>query len=170
MADFGLKYDLKSLQGYAALQKRLAAISGPNLGKGIMQSLGQAAVREQKKFLYTQAVTRRTGQSGRQITVEAATALSVMTVARGTAAWADTGTRPHIIRPKNKRILAWTKLASDRRLSGSARSNVKGGWSYAMLVHHPGTRPHPYMVRGAVEAVRQSGLTDKVIAAWNNAA
>jgi len=43
-------------------------------------------------------------------------------------------TAPHIIRPKNKKALSWT--------SG------KGGGGkryFAKVVHHPGTRPQPFI-------------------------
>lgn len=172
MAGQGLSYDLKSLQGYAALQRRLQAVG--NIDKTLMQGLGQAALREQKKLLYTTAVTRRTGHSGQLITLGPATATSAITYARGTAALAETGTRPHTITPKAAKVLAWAAGQPGgkfRRLTGSTRKRVaKANMTFAMIVHHPGTRPHPFMIQGAREAIRQTGLADKVIAAWNGAA
>jgi hypothetical protein len=41
------------------------------------------------------------------------------------------GTRPHLIRPVNKRILA----------------NKRTGQFFGKLVHHPGTKPNPYFLR-----------------------
>src|SRR3990167_7625187 len=42
------------------------------------------------------------------------------------------GTRPHIIRPRYKKVLAWSK----------------GGQGItAMVVHHPGSKPNPYHKR-----------------------
>jgi hypothetical protein len=169
MANYGLSYDLASLKGYAQLQKRLAAVGA--FDKTLMRDLGVAAVREQKRLLYTQAVTRRTGHSGQLVTLGAVSASSALTEARGTAAWADTGTKPHIITPKAARVLAWASSASGRRLTGATRKGVKAAnMVFAMVVHHPGTKAHPYMVRGAQEAIRQAGLADKVIAAWNRSA
>lgn len=165
MANFGLSYDLASLKGYAALQRRLEAIKGGGRDPSFMKNLGQAANREQKKLLYTEAVTRRTGQSGRQITVEAATAVSVMTVARGTAAWADTGTKPHRIPKVGNKLLAW---GGARRLSGALRSGASAD-HFAMHVQHPGTKPHPYMLRAAMRAVKQVGI-QPIIDLWNRAA
>lgn len=50
------------------------------------------------------------------------------------------GTRPHEIRPKNKRALRWA--------SG-------GAFVFARKVNHPGYRGDPYMISAADEAVRQ---------------
>ena len=47
------------------------------------------------------------------------------------AAFVNDGTRPHIIRPKNGQYL---------RFRGRG-----GGWVYAKLVHHPGTRARPFL-------------------------
>lgn len=169
MADFGTSYDLVSLRGYASLQRRFAAVGHVDLG--LMQGLAIAAVREQKRLLYTQAVTRRTGHSGQLVTLGPVTETSALTEARGTAAWADTGTRPHLITPQAKKALRWARSSSKGfRLTGVPKAGSTVDWAFAKVVHHPGTRPHPYMVRGAQEAIRQAGLADTVIAAWNGAA
>lgn len=47
------------------------------------------------------------------------------------------GTRPHDIRPKNKKALQW---------------GGPGGFRYAKVVHHPGTRGDPYMLKAADQA------------------
>jgi len=39
------------IQGYASLQRRIAAIKGPVLGKDIMSTLGHAAVNEAKNIV-----------------------------------------------------------------------------------------------------------------------
>jgi hypothetical protein len=176
MADFGpgSKYAAGTLQGYTALMRRLAAAKGGAIDAGLMQSLAQQANREQKALLYTEAVTRRTGHSGQLITIEGVTATSALTVARGTAAWADTGTRPHVITPKVASVLAWAAGqpgGAFRRLTGSPRKGTtSANMTFAMIVHHPGTKPHPYMLRGAQMAVSKSGLVERIVAAWNGAA
>ena len=43
----------------------------------------------------------------------------------------ELGTRPHIIRPVNARVLA----------------NKRTGQFFGKLVHHPGTKPNPFMLR-----------------------
>lgn len=55
------------------------------------------------------------------------------------AAFVNDGTRPHIIRPKNARAL---------------RFRVGGQIVYARVVHHPGTRPNPFLDRALRETLR----------------
>lgn len=179
MANFGpgSKFEAGTLQGYASLQRRLAALKSPTIGAGIMRQIANQAKREEIALMYS-AVTRRTGNSGRNVTVGEVTPTQAALIARSTAVYIDKGTRPHIIRPRNKRILAWPSSQAGRRLTGSARKAMftpggsarLGGWSYAMVVHHPGTRPHEFMVAGAKLAVSKSGLADAVVMAWNGAA
>ena len=49
------------------------------------------------------------------------------------------GTSPHVIRPKNKRVLRWP---------------LPGGFAFAKKVNHPGYEGHPYFVQAAKEAPR----------------
>lgn len=51
--------------------------------------------------------------------------------------WVHEGTAPHIIRAKNKSVLA----------------NVRTGQFFGKVVHHPGTKPNPFFTR----AIRNSG-------------
>jgi hypothetical protein len=75
------------------------------------------------------------------------------------------GSRPHVIRPRNRKVLAW---GGSRRLSGSLRSGA-GATSFAMVVNHPGTQPKPFLIPAAQRAVRESGI-EGIIKAWNEAA
>jgi hypothetical protein len=54
------------------------------------------------------------------------------------------GTRPHIIRPKNAKAL---------------RFKVGGRTVYAKVVHHPGTRPRPFLDRALNEVARSRGYS-----------
>ena len=49
------------------------------------------------------------------------------------------GTKPHIIRPRKKKALAWGKLKSGKAGKKGHRQFV------AKLVHHPGTKAIPFM-------------------------
>jgi HK97 gp10 family phage protein len=53
------------------------------------------------------------------------------------AAYVEFGTAPHEIRPKNP--------------DGVLRFQINGRWVFAKVVHHPGTKPEPF-VRPAFEA------------------
>ncbi|MDX2730997.1 hypothetical protein [Streptomyces sp. PA03-2a] len=46
--------------------------------------------------------------------------------------WVNEGTRPHIIRPRRKRVL---------------RFEIRGREVFAAYVRHPGTKPNPFMAR-----------------------
>lgn len=48
------------------------------------------------------------------------------------AKWVLGGTRPHEIRPRNAKALYWVD---------------RGGSHFARLVHHPGTKPNPFVRR-----------------------
>ncbi len=53
-----------------------------------------------------------------------------------TALWLELGTRPHVIRPKDKQALSWP-----------------GGEHPVKEVHHPGTKAQPF-IRPSVEILR----------------
>ena len=57
------------------------------------------------------------------------------------AAFVNDGTRPHIIRPRNARALRFV---------------VGGQVVYAKVVHHPGTRPNPFLDRALREVLSGS--------------
>lgn len=152
----------ETVEGMSDLQKRIAAISDPRKALGI---LGLAVVARAKEL-----VPRQTGNLGRTIRLGQVTATSVQVIAGGAAGvgyaqFVEFGTQPHVIRPKSKKILAWGK---NRRLSGSARSGSE--MIFAHEVHHPGTRPHPFIMPAAEEIIAKSGMDEMVVKPWNEAA
>jgi phage gpG-like protein len=162
------------IQGYASLQRRIAAIKGPVLGKSIMQTLAMATRNEAGNL-----VPHKTRNLARSIHVAEVTDTTARVVASANyAAAVEFGSKAHIIRPTAARIaagknfLAWASSSSKGiRLTGrpsSAKGNVTG-WAYAAIVHHPGTRPHPFLRPGAEKAITSAGLLDRVVAAWNKA-
>ena len=60
------------------------------------------------------------------------------------AAAVNDGTRPHEIRPRNAQAL---------------RFRIGGRVVYARVVHHPGTRPNPFLDRALREVTRPAGWT-----------
>lgn len=152
---------MADLKGYEQLQARLRAISGPALGQGAMRMLGMAAVREQKLLVH-----RKTGTTGRTIHVASVSNNSVTIEAAAAARWLEFGTKPHVIRPRIRKVLAW---GGPRRLSGALRKGA-GATNFATIVHHPGSRPYPFMLPGAKDAIRKAGLLDRIVDAWNSAA
>ena len=141
------------------LLTRMEAIK-PNIE--FMGRLALSAVREQKLL-----VPRKTSNLGRSIRIGAVTPRRAETVATAHyAAYVERGTRPHIIRPKNKKVLRWAADGSGR-LTGAVRAG--GQARFAKRVRHPGTKAQPYMVPGARKAVEGAGLKTVVITAWNRA-
>ena len=149
-----------AVKGLSQLLSRFSAIQ-PNAK--LMRNLALQAVREQK--LQTERF-RKTGNLGRSIMVGVVTDKYAETKATANyAAAVELGTRPHIIRPRNKKALAFAPAG--RRLSGSPRTG--SSVVFAKKVNHPGTKAQPYMVPGATKAVRELGA-DFVVKAWNDAA
>lgn len=53
------------------------------------------------------------------------------------ALWVHWGTKPHVIRPKNKKALRWA---------------AGGKFAFAGKVNHPGNKADPWLVRAAAQA------------------
>lgn len=145
------------VQGTAALQKRLKAIGET---RPVMRALQLSSIAEAHRL-----VPRKTGYLQRTIQPGTLTDTSAEVKATANyAAYVEFGTKPHIIRPKNRKALRWPL---SRRLSGRARSG--SGFAFAAIVHHPGTKPHPFLIAGAKAALAKSKLADIIVSEWNKA-
>ena len=149
------------LLGVTSLQRRLAALSGPTAFVTWHRLVGMAAVREQKLLVH-----RKTGNTGRSIHLASATATMAVTEAGGAAQFLEHGTKPHTITPKAAQALRFAASPGGARLTGSPR--VGAAVVFATIVHHPGTKPYPFMVPGAQAAVNATG-TDSFVEEWNAA-
>lgn len=110
-------------------------------------------------------VHRKTGFLQRNIRPGSISATNAQVVAATPyAASLEFGAKPHIIKPKNAKVLAW---GGPRRLTGRLRSGASPT-NFAMLVHHPGNKPYPYLIPGAKKAI--AGLKDIIVSVWNKAA
>ena len=169
------------IQGYASLQRRIAAIKGPVLGKSIMQTLADATHNEAANF-----APHRTGNLRNTIHVGVVTETSAEVVASANyALYVEENTRPHLITPNAKKALAFASQGvinerfgvqkkSSFRLSGSLTSAAMRSFGNAAFVvvksvHHPGTTGQHFMKRGAEAAIKSAGLLDRVVIAWNEA-
>ena len=149
------------ISGIPQLRARIEAIK-PN--EKLLRTIALSAVREQKLL-----APRKTGNLGRSIHLGAVTPTRAETIASADyAAYVEQGTRPHEIRPRNRKALRWAASSGDARLSGSPRSS--GRVRFAKRVQHPGTRAQPFMIPGAQKAVSDAGLKATVEKAWNDAA
>jgi hypothetical protein len=156
--------------GLRQLEARLTALRSPILGEKVMRTLALTTVREAKL-----AVPRRTGNLGRSIHVAAIGPVSARVVAGANyAAFVEFGTRAHEITPNAKRALRWAATSAGARLTGTPRKAAQrgalGGVVFATRVHHPGTRPQPFLLKGARAAILTGHLDSAVVAVWNAAA
>ena len=148
---------MADLKGYEQLQRRLHAIGKTQAELQVMQI---ATVAEAKR-----TVRRKTGHLSRSIVPGALSETHAVVEARTPyAATIEFGSKPHIIRPVKAKVLAW---GGTRRLSGTLASG-SSPTHFAMLVHHPGTRPYPYLLPAAKKAVGKA--KDVIVKLWNDAA
>jgi hypothetical protein len=145
------------LIGEEALRRRLKAIQKP---RPMLRTIQLRAVAESKKL-----VPRKTGHTARTIAPGVLTDMFTIVTASGAAAFLEFGTRPHVIRPRTKSALSWT---ASNRLSGRSRT-ASGRRFFAKVVHHPGTKPQPFLVPGAVAAINSVGIKT-IVEEWNKAA
>lgn len=153
---------MATVQGLAALERRLKAIGDT---KAALRALQIATISEAQK-----RAPRKTGHLQRSIRPGRVTDdFAIVEAKTPYAAAVEFGTKPHVIRPKNRKALAWAGPGGTR-LSGRRRTN-SGRLTFAAKVNHPGTRKQPYLIPGAKAAVSKSGgMKDTIVAKWNNAA
>lgn len=139
---------MSSLKGAGALRNRLKAVE--KAPAGLMRRLALSAVGQQKRLAPV-----RTGNLRRTIHIERVTRSSATTVASANyAAFVELGTKPHVIRPRRKKVL---------------RFSAGGRVVFTKYVNHPGTKAQPFMLPGAQKALADVGVKE-IIDAWNSAA
>lgn len=148
---------MSSVQGSDQLLARLRAMGETNAELKVLQL---SAIREAKLLVH-----RKTGHLGRSIVPGPVTKDHAIIEARTPyAASLELGAKPHIIRPRRAKVLAWGGV---RRLSGTLAAGSKPT-HFARLVHHPGNKPYPYLIPGAKKAL--AGVKDAIVKLWNEAA
>lgn len=150
------------IEGLDDVQKRLDAIKNPRQALG---RIGLIAVGYAKDL-----VPRKTGNLGRTIRLGQVTDSDVQILAGGQfgvgyAQAVEFGSKPHVIRPRNKRALRWS---GNNRLSGNPKTGA--AVTFSMYANHPGTQAKPFLRPAAERAVKESGLNELVIKPWNEAA
>lgn len=154
----------ETIEGMDELQRRIAAVGDTR------KFLGQLALMAVARA--KQLVPRKTGNLGRTIRLGNVSTTEAQILAGGRdgvgyAAAVEYGTRPHDIVPRVASVLSWPASGADARLSGSVRTGGKR--IFAKKVHHPGTKPQPYLIPAASQVVSEQGI-DFLIKAWNDAA
>ena len=153
------------LEGAHALQARIKAVGNVDgrVGSRLLRGWQMQTVYLAKKLVPVKTRNlSRTIHPGRLDGHEGATVVASAAYAR----YVEEGTRPHIIKPVRARVLAW---GGARRLTGSLRTGARPT-AFARIVHHPGSRPKPFLRPAAVQAMQELKMTDTFVVAWNEAA
>lgn len=146
-----------TIAGARELARRFDSIASSGTRREVLSVVGLTAVAEAKRL---EAPHRKTGNLGRTIRIGKLDDRSVQVLAGGSqtvgyAADLEFGTRPHVITAKRGKALRFSK---------------GGVVMFRRSVNHPGSRPYPYLVPGAIHALRLIGLTAPIVSAWNRAA
>lgn len=112
---------------------------------GIRSAVDQALEQGADEARQTHRYTDRTGDLTRSIddrltAVDALGAKGVIEAKSPYASFVENGTRPHEIRARRARMLAWEE--------------PQGDWHFARVVQHPGTKPFPFMGQAYLKAER----------------
>lgn len=147
------------VEGGRSFRKRLAALGDTST---LLREIQLRGIHEAKLL-----VRRKTGHLGRSIVPGPVTRSNAILRANANyAAYVELGTKPHVIKPRRAKALAWP-AAGQARLSGRARKGAK--LIFARLVHHPGTKAQPYLLPGVRKAIADTALARGLIERWNRA-
>jgi hypothetical protein len=119
--------------------------------KNFQGDVVQRVVEEMGDFAFTQMYSNapwRTGNLAMSIKKEVSEGKVVIKPLASYAFFVEKGTAPHLIRPVNASCLAF-------------QSGMLGGMVFAKLVHHPGTKPNPFVAQTALETRDEVGAIAK---------
>jgi len=120
----------------AKLEKRVLL----DMSQVAYDAMQQGADKHTKTGALFQSVYNRAIPKGREVGHDPARTRTDFAGGMSYSVFVNFGTRPHIIRPKNKKALRWA---------------AGNGFAFAKLVRHPGYIGDNYTERAAQEAVRQ---------------
>jgi hypothetical protein len=149
------------------LTPRLRAIQNPKTMEGVLYRVAKLARNEARE-----RVPKKTHNLQRTIRIGDVNAHRALLLAGGQrevgyAKFVEFGTKGgQMIRPVNKKALAW---GGARRLSGTLRSGAKAEF-FSMGHKRGATRAKPYLVPGAIAAMRTAGILKGIVKAWDDAA
>lgn len=119
--------------------------------KNFQGDVVQRVVEEMGDFAFTQMYSNapwRTGNLAMSIKKEVSEGKVDIKPLASYAVFVEKGTAPHLIRPVNASCLAF-------------QSGMLGGMVFAKLVHHPGTKPNPFVAQTALETRDEVGRISK---------
>ncbi|MDD1443190.1 hypothetical protein MEO93_23095 [Dolichospermum sp. ST_sed3] len=115
--------------------------------KNFQGEVAQRLVEETADFAFEQMYSNapwRSGNLAMGIKKEVAEGKVSVKPLASYAIYVEKGTAPHIIRPVNASCLAF-------------QGGMLGGMVFTRLVHHPGTKPNPFIQRTAMETRDEVG-------------
>lgn len=121
------------------------------LAKNFQGEVAQRIVEEAGDFAFEQMYQNapwRTGFLAQSIKKEVSEGKVTIKPLASYAIYVEKGTAPHIIRPINASCLAFA-------------SGMLGGMVFTRLVHHPGTKPNPFVAKTAIETRDEAGIIAK---------
>ena len=115
-------------------------------------------------------VPRKTGFLGRTIVPGSVTdTVAIVYVNAPYAAAVEFGAKPHVIVPKQARVLAWPSAAGARRLSGRARKGTPVGRHDVRRQGQPPRDQGPAVRHAGCQEGHQGHGVDAIIKVWNEA-
>jgi hypothetical protein len=115
--------------------------------KNFQGEVSQRLVEETADFAFEQMYSNapwRSGNLAMSIKKEVSEGKFSVKPLASYALFVEKGTAPHIIRPVNASCLAF-------------HGGMLGGMVFARLVHHPGTKPNPFVAKTALETRDEAG-------------
>lgn len=150
-----------SVKGMTQLRARLNG-----LNKGRAKIARQWALKTTRLAKEKHRPNKKTGVTMASIAPRHVSERGAEVKAGGAAIFLEKGTRPHVIVPRNKKVLRFAPAGS-RRLSGAPRKGAK--MIFTKRVNHPGTKAYPFLGPAAREALDVVGVK-VIVDEWNSAA
>ena len=147
--------------GIVALNRRLNAVKkSPD---PILREIQRQTIEGAKRTVH-----RKTGFTARSIRAGMVGGEVAYVHAGGAAVYLEFGTKPHRI-PKSGNAKRPMPIGGARRLSGAVRRGSSPA-GFAWHVNHPGTKPYPFLIPAAKQALADHGWKDVPVKQWNGAA
>lgn len=154
------------IHGLPQLEARFRSLGDT---RGLSRTLGLETVAGAKR-----SVRHKTGNTRRTIRVASVSDDGVTVTVGGAGLWLETGTKPHIIRPKTAKVLRFPGKGVKTTLGGRVSSPAlrklgSAAFRFARIVHHPGTKAYPFLIPAAKAALNKFGAS-YIVERWNRAA
>ena len=135
-----VKFEIQNLESLKEALRKAPATTLNEISKAVQKS----ALTIESNAKREAPVNKQTGGGNLKQNIRTSLITKTRAVVESKASYSgyvEFGTAPHIINVKNKKVLA----------------NVRTGQFFGKIVHHPGTRPNPYMERALEKSQNKIG-------------